>query len=183
MNITSIRRSFLAALTACTLLFASCEEAPAPVSETAKDFASVDMAAADLDVQGLAEALLAKASFDDSNLVLMDSAIAETLYNIAGLTEAVTAYGSAGGTAEAILILKCADAEKAAAAAEKIAQYRTEMAAIYADYNEPESGKLTNALLCADGVYVVFCVSKDTKAAEGVYHSFVTDSVYGAENP
>ena len=42
-------------------------------------------------------------------------------------------------------------------------------------------GKLTNALLSADGVYVVFCVSPDAKAAENVYHTFVTEAVYGAE--
>ena len=55
------------------------------------------------------------------------------------------------------------------------------MAAVYADYNEPESGKLTNALLSADGVYVVFCVSPDAKAAENAYHTFVTNAVYGTE--
>jgi len=179
MNIQSIRRGLLAALTAGTLLFSACEQAPAPVSESAKDFAHVDMTAATLDVQGLADHLLQNVTFDDPNLIAMDSAIAETLYNIAGLTEAAVSYGSTGATAEAVLVLKCASVENAEAAKARIDQYRTEMAAVYADYNEPESGKLTNALLSADGVYVVFCVSPDAKAAEAAYHAYVTDAVYG----
>ena len=47
--------------------------------------------------------------------------------------------------------------------------------------DEPESGKLTNSLLSADGVYVVFCVSPDAKAAENAYHTFVRNAVYGTE--
>ena len=181
MNTKPIFRVFLAVLTVCTLLLASCGETPAPASENSKDFSTVDMTAAALDVQGLAEHLLQNVDFDDPHLILMDSAIAETLYNIAGLAESVISYGSTGATAEAILVLKCASPENAEAAKAKIDQYRTEMADVYADYNEPESGKLTNALLSADGVYVVFCVSPDAKAAENVYHTFVTEAVYGAE--
>ena len=179
MNFTSIRHGLLAALAAGALLFSSCEQSPAPVSESAKDFASVDMAAAVLDVQGMADHLLQNVTFDDPNLILMDSAIAETLYNIAGLSESVVSYGSTGATAEAILVLKCTTSENADTAKARIDQYRTEMADIYADYNEPESGKLTNALLSADGVYVVFCVSPDAKAAENIYHAYVTKTVYG----
>jgi len=181
MNTKPIFRVFLAVLTVCTLLLASCGETPAPANENAKDFSTVDMTAAALDVQGLAEHLLQNVSFDDPNLILMDSAIAETLYNIAGLAESAVSYGSTGATAEAILVLKCASPENAEAAKAKIDQYRTEMAAVYADYNEPESGKLTNAFLSADGVYVVFCVSPDAKAAENAYHTFVTEAVYGTE--
>ncbi|MBQ4044087.1 MAG: DUF4358 domain-containing protein [Clostridia bacterium] len=181
MNTKPIFRVFLAVLTVCTLLLSSCGETPAPASENSKDFSTVDMTAAALDVQGLAEHLLQNVAFDDPHLILMDSAIAETLYNIAGLAESAVSYGSTGATAEAILVLKCASPENAEAAKAKIDQYRTEMADVYADYNEPESGKLTNALLSADGVYVVFCVSPDAKAAENVYHTFVTEAVYGAE--
>lgn len=179
MNFKSIRRRFLTVLTAAALVLCACEQAPAPVSEQAKDFASVDMITAALDVQGLADHLLQNAAFDDPNLIAMDTAIAETLYNIAGLAESAVSYGSTGATAEAVLVLKCTSAENAQTAREKIDQYRTEMADVYADYNEPESGKLTNALLTADGVYVVFCVSSDSSAAESIYHTYVTDAVYG----
>ena len=52
------------------------------------------------------------------------------------------------------------------------------MADIYAPYNQPESVKLTKALLAQDGVYVVFCVSPDTAAAEKAYHDYVLSVVY-----
>ena len=50
------------------------------------------------------------------------------------------------------------------------------MADVYADYNLPESLKLKEALLSADGRYVVFCVSPDTAAAENAYHAFVVQA-------
>lgn len=138
-------------------------------------FSAVDMTALTLEPDALAEHLLTVLTFDDS-LVVIDGEIASRLYNVAGLYEAIAAYGSTGATAEAVLVLRCADAESAAAAAAKIGKYRSEMADVYADYNLPESLKLKEALLSADGRYVVFCVSPDTAAAENAYHAFVVQA-------
>lgn len=179
MNFRTVRFGILAALTAGALLFSACEQTPAGADEPVKDFASVDMTTAEISTSGLAEHLLTEITFDDTSLIRMEPAIAESLYNIAGLADSVVSYGSTGATAEAVLVLHCTSEENAAAAEAKIDQYRAEMAAVYADYNEPESGKLTNALLSCDGVYVVFCVSPDTKAAKTAYHGYVTDTVYG----
>jgi len=178
-----LRYSLTAALAAGMLLFSACDQTPAAVSgddtTPVTDFASVDMMTADISAPALAEHLLANVKFDDPNMAPLDGEIAQMLYNITGLCESAAAYGSTGATAEAVLVVKCATAENAAAAAEKIDTYRKEMAGIYASYNEPESVKLTRAMLSTDGVYVVFCVAPDPAAAETVYHSYVTSAVYG----
>ncbi len=181
MNLKTVRGGILAAVIAGTLLLTACEEGNVPAdSSGVQDFASVDMNTADIPAAALAEHLLTKVAFDDPNMIQMDAEIAQTLYNVAGLAESVVSYGSTGATAEAILVLRCSNAENAAAAAEKIGKYRTEMAEIYASYNQPESVKLTKALLAQDGVYVVFCVAPDAAAAESAYHAFVVDTVYSA---
>lgn len=179
MNLKTVRFGCIAAALAALLLLSSCEEGTPSTDDAAPaDFSAVDMQTAVLPADGLAEYLLANVTFDDPNLIKMDAEIAESLYNVGGLAESVASYGSGGATAEAILVLKCADAEKAAAAAGKIDKYRVEMAEIYASYNQPESVKLTKALLAQDGVYVVFCVSPDASAAENAYHAYVLDTVF-----
>lgn len=182
MNLKTVRRGIFAAVLASLMLLSSCEEGtPASDASSGKDFASVDMLTAALPAEGLAEYLLANVQFDDPNLIRMDAEIAESLYNVGGLADSVVSYGSTGATAEAILVMHCTSEENAAAAAEKIGKYRTEMAEIYASYNQPESVKLTKALLAQDGVYVVFCVAPDAAAAEGAYHAYVVDTVFGEE--
>lgn len=175
--------SLIAALIAALMVLPACEQSPAPASEDttapAADFSAVDMTTADISVSALAEHMLKNVTFDDPNMAPLDGEIAQMLYNITGLCESAAAYGSTGATAEAILAVKCADAEKAAAAAEKIDTYRKEMAGIYASYNEPESVKLTRAMLCTDGVYVVFCVSPDSAAAEKIHHDYIASVVFG----
>ena len=179
MNLKTVRFGCIAAALAALLLLSSCEEGTSSTDTSVPaDFSSVDMMTAVLPADGLAEYMLANVSFDDPNLIKMEAEIAESLYNVGGLAESVASYGSGGATAEAILVLKCADAEKAAAAAEKIDKYRTEMAEIYASYNQPESVKLTKALLAQDGVYVVFCVSPDEAFAEDVYQAYVLETVF-----
>lgn len=164
-------RSFLIVLTLILTL-------PLTVScstEKPLSFSSVDMTALTVDSETLAQCLLDTLSFDDT-LVLIEDDIAARLFNVSGLYEDISAYGSTGATAEAVLVLRCPDAEAAAAAAAKVGKYRTEMAEIYADYNVPESLKLKEALLSADGRYVVFCVSPDTAAAENAYHAFIVQA-------
>ena len=179
MNLKTVRFGCMAAAIAALLLLSSCEDkTPSTESTVPADFSAVDMTAAEIPADGLAEYMLANVTFDDPNLIKMDAEIAESLYNVGGLAESVASYGSGGATAEAILVLKCADAEKAASAAEKIDKYRTEMAEIYSHYNQPESVKLTKAFLAQDGVYVVFCVAPDAASAEIAYQAYVLDTVF-----
>lgn len=177
MHFRSVYTAALAVLTAGALLLSGCDQTQ---DDAPKTFASVDMTAADIPLSRLAEQLLAEATFDDANLVQMENDIAGSLYNITSLAEEIVSYGSTGATAEAVLCIRCASAEDAAAAYEKINKYRAEMADIYAAYNEPESNKLKNALLTADGVYVVYCVSSNTETAKKAYENYVVAAVYGA---
>ncbi|MGM9653385.1 MAG: DUF4358 domain-containing protein [Eubacteriales bacterium] len=169
MSFRVSRNRLLAALFVSMLLLFACSP------EQPSGFSSVDMMQLSLDAPALAQYMLDHVSFDDA-LVGIDGDIAAKLYNVSGLYESISAYGSTGATAEAILVLRCTGAEAAAAAAAKVEKYRAEMAEVYADYNVPESGKLTKALLACDGKYVVFCVSPDTAAAETAYHDFVVSA-------
>ena len=128
-----------------------------------------------LDAEATAEHLLSALVFDDT-LVKMDDEIADGLFGIGGLYNAVAAYGSTGATAETVLVLRCGSATDAEEAAAKIAAYRDEMASVYADYNMPESKKLTDALLGCYGRYVVFVVSPDSEAAYQAFESYVVGS-------
>lgn len=175
------RHTFGTALVLSALLFSACRQAPAD-DDTSRplSFSEIDMTTADISADALATHLLDALTFDDANLIRMDDEIAANLYNIAGLAETIVSYGSTGATAEAVLVVKCASETDAAAAKSRIEQYRVEMAAVYRDYNVPESDKLSCALLSCDGRYVVFCVAPDEKAATEAYQSYVTDTVNAA---
>lgn len=153
------------------LIFSACRS-----GEDEDSFSNIDMNTVELSVQELADELNSSLTFDDT-LVPLDEEIAGRLYGIVGLYESVAAYGSTGATAEAVVVLRCADAEKAISVASFIEEYRKDMADVYAGYNMKESGKLKNAFLSANGKYVVFCVSPDTPAAEAAFRSLVVSSV------
>ena len=142
-------------------------------AETKPDgsFREIDMTDAEISVDALAAYLLEKIAFADT-LVPMEPEIAGKLYGIQNLVESVVGYGSTGATAEAILVVACADEENARAARACVEKYRTEMAEIYADYNATEAQKLRRALLEQNGRYVIYCVAPDTDAAAEAYRAF-----------
>lgn len=164
------KMALAAALLLSLLLLASC------VSTDPIGIKDLNMNEVTLDAEKTASHLLSSLTFDDT-LVKMDSDIADGLFGIGGLYNAVSAYGSTGATAETVLVLRCGSATDAESAEAKIKTYRDEMAAVYADYNMPESEKLKNALLDAYGRYVVFVVSPDSEAAFSAFESYVVDSL------
>lgn len=161
------KRLFLFCLLTVCLIFSACR-----MDSGKSDFSDVDMNTADISVAELAETLCSSIVFDDA-LVPLDAEIAGRLYGVVGLYESIAAYGSTGATAEAVVVLRCTDAENAVAASSFVDEYRKEMADVYAAYNAKESEKLQNAFLTVSGKYVVFCVSPDAKAAAAAYHSAV----------
>ncbi len=144
-------------------------------SEKTTGFADIDMNEITLDVEAMADNLLNEVQFDDT-LVEVDAEIAEAIYGIKGLYTAVSAHASTGATAEVLLLLSCDSAEQAAAAEDKLAAYRDDMADVYAGYNMKESGKLQDALLASYGKYVVFIVSPDTSLARESFEAYVVET-------
>ncbi len=159
-----------AALLLSFVLLVSC------VSTKPLTLAEINMNEVTLDVADAAEHMLSAVTFDDT-LVKMEDEIADGLFGIGGLYSAVSAYGSTGATAEAVVILRCGSGTDAETAEAKIAAYRDEMADVYADYNMPESEKLRGALLDTYGRYVVFIVSPDSDAAFDAFEAYVVDSL------
>lgn len=166
----AIGRNFLAVLLLSLVLLTAC------VSTEPIGLKDLNMDEVTLDAGATAAHLLSALTFDDT-LVKMDDEIADGLFGIGGLYNAVAAYGSTGATAETVLVLRCGSATDAEEAAAKIAAYRDEMADVYADYNMPESKKLTDALLGCYGRYVVFVVSPDSEAAYQAFESYVVGSL------
>lgn len=146
------------------------------VTTTPVDLSKINMNDITLDVSHMGETLLAALTFDDS-LVPMEEEIAAEVYGVAGLYNTIAVYGSTGATAEVLLILRCDSATDAEAAEARLATYRDEMAAVYADYNTVESEKLTDAVLECEGRYVLFCVSPDPDAVSEAYRAYVVDSL------
>ncbi len=169
------RPLLLLAAVGTAILLTGCSQTPdakhAETGAKSGDMALVDMTDAEISVDALAAHLLEKVAFADT-LVPMEAEIAGKLYGIQNLCESVAGYGSTGATAEAILVAACPDAEKAAAAAAAVEQYRTEMAEIYADYNAAEAQKLRAAFLEQNGRYVVYCAAPDPGAAKDAYLAF-----------
>lgn len=167
---TANRKFLLAVLLIPFVLLTSC------VSTEPIGIENLNMNEVTLDAEATAAHLLSALTFDDT-LAEIDSDIVDGLFGIGGLYNAAAAYGSTGATAETVLVLRCGSGTDAEAAAAKLAVYRDEMAAVYADYNMPESEKLTNALLGCYGRYVVFVVSPDSEAAFNAFEAYVVDSL------
>lgn len=161
---------FGAVLLLSLVLLVSC------VSTKPITLAEINMNEVTLDVAGAAEHILSAVTFDDT-LVKMENEIADGLFGIGGLYSAVSAYGSTGATAEAVVILRCGSATDAENAEAKIAAYRDEMADVYADYNMPESEKLRDALLDTYGRYVLFVVAPTPEDAYYAFEAYVVDSL------
>lgn len=160
-------RAFMA-LTLALVVLCGCSQELTPEEA----FGKLDMTKATISVSDLAATLADSLTFDDKPQPI-ETEIALILYNIDGMCEEIASYGSTGATAEAVLAVRCENAEKAKTVYDSLSTYRTEMADIYSRYNETESHKLSQSLLRCDGKYVVFCVSPDTAAAETVYRDFV----------
>ena len=160
-------RAFIA-LTLILALFCGCGKELTPEEALAK----LDMTKAELSVADLTKSLAESLTFADTPTKI-ENEIALILYNLDGMCEEISAYGSTGATAEAVVGVRCADAETAGKVYDVLHTYRSEMAEIYSRYNTVESEKLIHSLLRRDGKYVFYCVSPDTPAAEAAYVAYV----------
>lgn len=158
------------ALMLSVLLLSAC------VTASPVDLSKVNMNDITLDVSHMGETLFSQLTFDDT-LVPMEEEIAAEVFGVAGVYNTMSVYGSTGATAEVLLILRCESATDAETAAARLAAYRDEMAAVYADYNMTESEKLTDAVLECEGRYVLFCVSPDPEAVTAAYQAYVVASL------
>ena len=138
-------------------------------------FGQIEMNSAEIIVPNVTLSMLNALTFDDKP-ELIDSDIAGLVYNVDGLYTEISAYGSTGATAEAVIFLSCENAEHAKQVYDVLEQYRKEMTDIYSRYNAAESEKLAAALLRQDGKYVIFCVSPDTAAATEAYYTAVVNA-------
>ncbi len=159
-----------AALALSAVLLTAC------VSTAPLDTSKINMNDITLDVAHMGETIMTQLTFADT-LVPMEEEIAAEIFGVAGVYNAMSVYGSTGATAEVLLILRCESATDAETAAVRLAEYRDEMAAVYADYNMTESEKLTDAVLACEGRYVLFCVTPDPAAVTEAYRAYVVDSL------
>lgn len=116
----------------------------------------------EVNLETLAETLLANASFTD-DLARIDDSTVTMLYGIEGALEQVVCIGS-GATPEEIALFAFAteaDAEAGFALARmRIADKKQE----FSDYNAWEMPKIDDAVVKQYGKYVVLCVSCDGQA-------------------
>ncbi len=159
-----------------TLLLLTVLLLSACVSTEPLDLSRINMNDITLDVSHMGETMLSGLTFDDT-LVPMEEEIAAEVFGVSGLYNTMFAHGSTGATAEVLLLLRCDSATDAETAAARLATYRDEMAAVYADYNMAESEKLTDAVLECEGRYVIFCVTPDPAAVTEAYRAYVVDSL------
>ena len=144
-----MRKQILAVLTAALMLLNlfSCGGSESPVT---------------VDLDTLAEDLLAGGSFEDALAEIDDGTIA-MLYGIDNAAEQVVYIGS-GATPEEIALFSFesqADAEAGFALAQmRIADQKEQ----FSDYNSWEMPKLEDAVVKQYGTYVVLCVSGDSRA-------------------
>lgn len=144
-----MRRRILAALTAALMLFTlfSC---------------GGEEAAGTVNLQNLAETLLADGNFSDA-LAQIDDGTVTMLYGIDNAAEQVVYIGS-GATPEEIALFAFAD-EAGAEAGFALAQMRiADQKEAFSDYNAWEMPKLEDAVVKQYGIYVVLCVSGDGRA-------------------
>lgn len=170
-----MHRKFASFVCAVSLLL-SAVLLTACVSTAPLDTSKINMNDITLDVAHMGETMMSQLTFADT-LVPMEEEIAAEVFGVAGVYNTMSVYGSTGATAEVLLILRCESATDAETAAARLADYRDEMAAVYADYNMTESEKLTNAVLKCEGRYVLFCVTPDPAAVTEAYRAYVVDSL------
>ena len=121
--------------------------------------------AAEIQVQALADQLLAEVSFEDQ-LSQVDQNTALMLY---GLEESQVAdfavYAGSGATAEEIAVFEAVDGDAAKAVQEGMQARLSSQISDYGDYRPQEVPKLESAVVKTSGNYVVLCVSADNDAA------------------
>lgn len=144
-----MRKQILATLTAVLMLF------------TLFSCGGKETSAA-VDLQNLAETLLADGKFDDA-LAQIDDDTVTMLYGIDNAAEQVVYIGS-GATPEEIALFSFATAAEAEAGF-ALAQMRiADQKEAFTDYNAWEMPKLEDAVVKQYGTYVVLCVSGDSRA-------------------
>ena len=125
----------------------------------------------DVDVKGLADALLTQITYQDE-LSAIDLDTAQMFYNFgdAVITEAVF-YESSGATAEEIAVIKC-DSDKDAQIVETALNTRVaEQKESYTDYVPAELEKLNAAVVYKSGNTAVLSVSNDPDNARKIIDS------------
>jgi hypothetical protein len=129
----------------------------------------------ELDMRGLANALIDGIAFDDQMEEASDDAF-YALYAVDPSDESVAdfvLYTSTGATAEEVSVIEARDAESAPAVMElaraRVASQKFE----FENYAPEEMPKLNDPVLVRSGKYVVLCLSNDNAAAETIVGDFI----------
>ncbi len=128
---------------------------------------------ADFDVDGLANDLATKITYQDS-LAQMDLDSAGMFLNLSGLDVVkASVYEGSGGTAEEIVVLECATDADAKKAEDVLKTRVSEQIESFTDYVPEELTKLNAAVIKVSGKYAVLSVSDTPDEARKIIDSYM----------
>ncbi|MBE6565167.1 MAG: DUF4358 domain-containing protein [Ruminococcaceae bacterium] len=123
-----------------------------------------------IDINALADDLVANAAFADEPVKRRDDTISDR-YDCTGYVAAV-AYATGGATAEEIAFFEAEDDKAAAAIYEAMEYHLSSQRRSYESYNPEGVVNLNGAILEQHGRYVLFCVCADADSAADIIASY-----------
>lgn len=128
--------------------------------------------AKEVDVTSLANELNTGIVYQDELTILGEDVVPMIFdFGDARLAEAIVMEGS-GGTAEEIVVIKCEDADSAAAVENTLKERVAEQKESFTDYVPAEIEKLDAAVVYRNGSYAVLCVSDEPDKAKSIIESY-----------
>jgi len=123
-----------------------------------------------IDINAMAEDLVANAAFIDEPVKRRDDTIADR-YDCTGYVTAV-AYATGGATAEEIALFEAENADAAAAIYEAMEYYLSSQRRSYESYNPEGVVNLNGAILEQHGNYILYCVCGDASSAADIIATY-----------
>lgn len=128
--------------------------------------------AKEVDVTSLANELNTGIVYQDELTILGEDVVPMIFdFGDARLAEAIVMEGS-GGTAEEIVVIKCEDADSAAAVENTLKERVAEQKESFTDYVPAEIEKLDAAVVYRNGSYAVLSVSDEPDKAKSIIESY-----------
>lgn len=120
-----------------------------------------------LDLEKLAEAVLAEVSFD-TELTRMEDSVVGSMITTASEDTGVILYMGEGTCADELLIVTVSDSDQLDAEIESVQKHLNDMQQSFQDYLPKEAKKINDAVILQSRNYIVACVSGDQETARSV---------------
>lgn len=121
-----------------------------------------------LSAAGLADRLFEGLTFEDS----LDEVISDTAFRLYGIDSGDVAecvvYISTGATSEELAVFEAASESSASVISEKLTERRDAQIKTFLEYKSSEMGRLDNAVIYKNDLFVAYVVSDDSDRARDI---------------